>query len=278
MNLTSGKNTVPSKVNTSKTQRCYHCGEAFENVEDIVFKKIPLQVKKYDENGKTSIKTYQRNRKFHLECLIEYNKLKSDETKTAIEQSEWDKLYEFVRSDILGFSKGTPLSPHTVKRLLGLRIGQFYPKGNNVRIVKRGYSFKTMLVAFQLCKNKIINMFNTNIFNNQDHKINTMMRIVVNQIGLIQRGIDAQKEREVMRIFDEKRFEKEEELNQKIGKTTYEEDLRKERMEDEKQKEERLRRHREKEKNNKVSDSDIGFDVDEALNDWLEAMEGEVNE
>lgn len=177
--------TRPSKVNTEKVQKCYYCGNAIENFDDLVIKKFPMVVK----GGKVK----QFNRKLHTDCLMKYkDEVKDGELKTA-ENKDWDELYQYFRSEILGLPKTVPLQLHEINRMLGLRIGQYYPSGNNTRILPRGYPFKVILFTLKILKPKLHIYISSGNFANHKHKVDGIMRFVTGEINDVYKRVEAQK-------------------------------------------------------------------------------------
>lgn len=175
----------PSKVDTKKVQKCYYCGNAIDDLEDLVIKKFPMKVK----NGKTM----QFNRKLHTECLMKYKEEYKDSELKSAENKDWDELYQYFRGEILGLPKTVPLQYHENMRLLGLRIGQYYPSGNNTRILPRGYPFKVILYTLKVLKPKLLNYISSGNFANNKHRIDGIMRFITGEINDVYKRVEAQK-------------------------------------------------------------------------------------
>ncbi|MCC4466439.1 hypothetical protein [Limosilactobacillus reuteri] len=157
---------------------CYYCGR--ELLEpDIVIEKVPLW------GGGSKPRFYKR--KFHKECLDIYLEETKDKKVKAEEAEDWSEVYYFFRDKILQTKK---MPPHAVKRLLGLRVGKYIPNGNNTRIIKRGYSFKTILTTLKYCKRLTDKATQTVKFKNEKHKIDYLMVIVANNIDFIQERLE----------------------------------------------------------------------------------------
>ncbi|HDR7263604.1 hypothetical protein [Bacillus sp. CH_203] len=163
----------PRKVDVDKIQECYHCEGVIEKLSDLVIRKVPLATP-------TGIK--QKNRQFHLKCLIEYNDKMEDMELRQQENSDWDDVYQYFRKEILGESGKERLKSHAVNRLLGLRVGQYIPNGKNTRILKRGYDFKTILTTLKVVKTKVKAYTSTATFKDSKHKIDSIMRFVTAEI------------------------------------------------------------------------------------------------
>jgi hypothetical protein len=178
-----------NRLAKSKTKdiKCYFCGELIETENKLVEKKIPMSTK-------AGVRNYRR--KFHIDCLPKYLDGREDKSLLSEENSEWDAVYQYFRSDILGLGKTTPLDQHTIKRLLGLRLGTYYPQGNNTRILKRGYDFKTILLTLKVIKSKVRPYINSTQFANNKHKTDGIMRFVTGEINDVQKRLDATKKAE----------------------------------------------------------------------------------
>lgn len=169
---------------------CYYCGKELSE-EDMVIKKYPMVCK----NGK--VRNYSR--KLHYDCVPKYNAGRNDFAGRSEEASSWDRAYKTFRTDILGLDDDKALSEHAVKRLLGLRVGRYYPNGNNTRILKRGYDFDTIYYTIVVCTQQIQRAFDTQKFKDQDHKINFAMKIITNNIDFVQKSVD-QSEKQAERV------------------------------------------------------------------------------
>jgi len=94
---------------------------------------------------------------------------------------DFDKLYEYIRSDIFEYDKETPLPRWFVMRLKGLHEGKFYA---NKKSKSNGeYSYKAIYATFKLNSKYIKRLIKTNKFNNEKHKINYIMVIIEGKIN-----------------------------------------------------------------------------------------------
>ena len=162
-------------------QKCYYCADPL-NDEDMVIKPIPLKTKSGYRNYK---------RKFHIDCLPKYLKEHEDIRFREQENSDWDQVYQYFKAEILNLPAGANLSKYCVERLLGLRVGKFRPASTNVRGNKQGYSFKTMYYTVLYSYDAIKKVQKTVDFNNEEHEVNYIMKIVTGNINFIQRRLDA---------------------------------------------------------------------------------------
>lgn len=167
-----------------KAMKCYYCGELIENFKDHVMKPIPMSTK-------VGIRNYKRN--FHMECLPKYVESLEDKSLLREEDSDWQAVYEYFRGEILSLSKSQPLDQHSVKRLLGLRLGQYMPSGNNTRILPRGYDFKVILLTLKLVRAKVLYELPRNDFADSQHKTNFIMKFVQSEINDVHERVERQK-------------------------------------------------------------------------------------
>lgn len=175
---------TPKKVDTNKVHKCYYCGKVIESFDDLVIKKFPMATK-------AGIKQF--NRKLHTQCMLKYSEEVKDVELKKSENSDWDAVYQYFKKEILGLSETVPLDQHAVKRLLGLRLGMYFPNATNTRILPRGYDFKTILVCLKVVKPKIRAYISTANFFNNRHKIDAIMRFVTSEINDVAQRMEAQK-------------------------------------------------------------------------------------
>lgn len=168
-----------------KVIKCYYCGNIVEKFSELTEKKIPMNCK----NG--VIRNFRRQ--FHLNCLPKYVEGLEDASLLSEENSEWKEVYEYFRTEILSLPKTVPLDIHAVKRLLGLRLAQYFPSGNNTRILPRGYDFKTILITLKVIKPKVLPYIATTNFANNKHRIDGIMRFVTAEINDVYKRIEIQK-------------------------------------------------------------------------------------
>lgn len=167
-----------------KVINCYFCGNVIEMFSQQVEKKIPMATK-------GGVRNYRRQ--FHIDCLPKYLDGLEDKKLLSDENSDWDAVYQYFRKEILGLPPTVPLEAHTTKRLLGLRLGQYFPQGTNTRILPRGYDFKTILVTLKVVKAKIHVYLATTNFANNKHRIDGIMRFVTGEINDVYKRMELQK-------------------------------------------------------------------------------------
>lgn len=102
---------------------------------------------------------------------------------TKQEKEEWNNLYEYVRSNVLGYDSNQSLSRHTVLRLKGLTTNKFMENSN----IKDGanYSYGVILNTFKFCNADIQRGLATITFNDERHKLNYIIKIVESNINTV---------------------------------------------------------------------------------------------
>ena len=100
---------------------------------------------------------------------------------TEQEKLDWDELYTYVRKNIMGYDDNQALSSSMVLRLKGLLVNKFM-ENNNIKDTAN-YSFKTILNTFKFCSHDIHNALRTNIFKDEMHKFNFVLKIVERNIN-----------------------------------------------------------------------------------------------
>lgn len=114
-------------------------------------------------------------------CPQEENDNYTPPNMTPEEKRNWDALYEYVRSNIMGYEKGMALSSYIVTRLKGLTTGNFRV---NKHIKKNAdYSFETVLNTFKFCSPEILRALRSGGFKDEQHKINYIFKIVESNIN-----------------------------------------------------------------------------------------------
>ena len=98
------------------------------------------------------------------------------------EIKEWNELYEYVKTTILGYNKDKKLSKWFVLRLVGLHEGKFC--ANKTTKPMANYDYKTILMTFKMNKIDILNgIKDKDKFKDEQHKINYIMVIIENKIN-----------------------------------------------------------------------------------------------
>lgn len=114
-------------------------------------------------------------------CPPEKNPNYISNKMTFEDNQDWDELYEYVRTNILGYDKSTPLSPSVVSRLLGILHGKY--KVNNKSVDNAKYTYKVALNTFKMCSVDIQRALRTNNFKDEEHKFNYIAKIIENNIN-----------------------------------------------------------------------------------------------
>ncbi|BDR74270.1 hypothetical protein K144316041_p21090 (plasmid) [Clostridium tetani] len=176
-----------------KPIKCRHCKELIIDEDDLLLGNI-------SNNPSKTIKG-----KFHKskDCYEHYLKDKKDkkEYKERIkmskeEKEDWNNLYDYVRYEILEYKKGMKLSPYIRGKLQGLRTGDFTVKKGDIINECKGYPYKIILMTFQVMKLLISTSVRNKTFNNDNHKFNYILKIILNNIN------------DVYRKYEEKQNEK----------------------------------------------------------------------
>lgn len=170
---------------------CYYCGKEIDK-RDLRITAVPVSTIVEEEDKDTHKrhkhrKTIEVDREFHFHCLDDFITRREKGKKDKPEEADWDAAYQFFHHQILGIPAGSKAySKHAVNRILGLRVGKYAPKGTNTRYLKRGYSFRTILICFKYCKRAMDKALATVDFKDERHKIDYLMAIVINNIDFVQ--------------------------------------------------------------------------------------------
>lgn len=118
---------------------------------------------------------------------------------TEQEKREWDILYKYFKTAVMGYDNNQSLSSNMVLRLKGLRTGKFI---ENTKIEDvSNYSFRLILDTI-IDNKQAIEYASSNVqFKNETHKFNYILKIIESKLN------DSYKKKE-----EEKR------LNEKIDK------------------------------------------------------------
>lgn len=144
--------------------------------EEVVIKPIPLICK----NGR--VRNYKR--KFHIKCLEEYLAKRADRKLKKDENDEWGMVYEYYKNKIMRYPETSNLSTYEVRRLNGLRLGQYMPNGNT-RAVKKGYSYTTILWTMKFKRMEIVSYLDNHSFNDGEHRINYVMSVLSKNLDFV---------------------------------------------------------------------------------------------
>lgn len=97
------------------------------------------------------------------------------------EKEKWDELYEFVRSNVMGYDENMCLSSNMVLRLKGMLNGKFM--ANNLIENKAYYSYDVVLTAFKYSMPDIRRAMNRVSFSNEMNKFLYIAKIVESNIN-----------------------------------------------------------------------------------------------
>ena len=114
---------------------------------------------------------------------------------TEQEKLDWDELYAYVRKNIMAYDDNQALSSSMVLRLKGLLVNKFM-ENNNIKDTAN-YSYKTILNTFKFCSQDIQKALRTNVFNDEIHKFNFVLKIVernINNVYMRMKNIEKAKE------------------------------------------------------------------------------------
>ena len=113
---------------------------------------------------------------------------------TEKEKQDWEALYFYVKK-LLGYDENQALSSTMVLRLKGLLTNKFI-ENNNITSTAN-YSYETILNTFKFCYPDIQKALRTNIFKDEMHRFNFVLKIVernINTVYLRMKNIQKTKE------------------------------------------------------------------------------------
>lgn len=100
---------------------------------------------------------------------------------TSVEKEQWDKLYQYVKNEILLYDSSQSIPSGLVLRLKGLTKGK-YIENRNIED-KADYSYEIVLYTFQICKPSIMSAVSNKVFESESSKFNYICKIVENNIN-----------------------------------------------------------------------------------------------
>lgn len=100
---------------------------------------------------------------------------------TSIEKEQWDKLYQYVKKEILLYNDSQSIPSSLVLRLKGLTTGK-YIENKNIKD-KANYSYEIILYTFQICRPSIMSAISNKVFESESNKFNYICKIVENNIN-----------------------------------------------------------------------------------------------
>ena len=99
------------------------------------------------------------------------------------DKADWDKLYEYVRHNVMGYDENQSLSKNMVLRLKGLLTNKFMAN-NNIEDTSN-YSYETILLTFKFCMSDIQRGLRSTSFRDETHKFNYVLKIVESNINTV---------------------------------------------------------------------------------------------
>ena len=115
---------------------------------------------------------------------------------TEQEKADWESLYTYVKSNIMGYDENQALSSAMVLRLKGLLTNKFM-ENKNIESTAN-YSYKTILNTFKFCSSDIHKALRIKNFTDEQHKFNYILKIVeknINNVYVRMRGIQKSEEK-----------------------------------------------------------------------------------
>lgn len=100
---------------------------------------------------------------------------------TDQEKKYWDELYRYVKNNVMGYDDNQALSNTMVLRLKGLLTNKFIENGNIADTAN--YSYEVVLNTFKYCSPELQKALRTNMFVDEQHKFNYILKIVENNIN-----------------------------------------------------------------------------------------------
>ena len=100
---------------------------------------------------------------------------------TSIEKEQWDKLYQYVKKEILLYDDSQSIPSNLILRLKGLTKGKYMENRNTED--KADYSYEIILYTFQICKPSIMSALASRTFDNESYKFNYICKIVESNIN-----------------------------------------------------------------------------------------------
>lgn len=100
---------------------------------------------------------------------------------TAEEKEQWDRLYQYVKTDILLYKENQSIPSQIVLRMKGLCQGKLI--ANNHTKNNADYTYETVLLTFKMCKSAIFQGLYGKTFNSEVNKFMYIAAIVENNIN-----------------------------------------------------------------------------------------------
>ena len=99
------------------------------------------------------------------------------------DKQDWEALYMYVKTKIMGYDENQALSSTMVLRLKGLLTNKFI-ENNNIQD-GANYSYEVVLNTFKYCKLDIDRALRTNSFKDEMHRFNYVLKMVEKNINTV---------------------------------------------------------------------------------------------
>ena len=110
------------------------------------------------------------------------------------EKKDWEELCVYVKKEILKYGDDTKFPRFLALRLKGLANGQYIV--NNNQKLQGKYTFYEIKITFMYCKQDILYGFSKNVFEDENHKISYMMKIVESSLNTIRERLRSKQRQE----------------------------------------------------------------------------------
>lgn len=108
------------------------------------------------------------------------------------EREDWDALYHYVQTNVLGYSENQTLARNMTLRLKGLSNKKFMANNN---VANNGhYSYEVILCTFKFCHIEIQNALKNKRFKDESHKFNYILKIVEQNLDEVNARMNKNKE------------------------------------------------------------------------------------
>lgn len=100
-------------------------------------------------------------------------------TKTQMtekEKKDWDDVYQYFKKEIMGYDENQSLDRSTTLRLKGLKTGQYI--ANHKHTALANYPYPIILLTLKYVKPRLDDLFKVTKFNDEQHKVNYVLKIV----------------------------------------------------------------------------------------------------
>lgn len=102
---------------------------------------------------------------------------------TEEQKADLDKVYDYIRYQLLKYEEGTVLPRMVVHRIRGTMFGKLYQRGSDELPII--YPLPVILATLMFAKNDILYCLSTMKFKNESHRINTIFKIVDDNINTV---------------------------------------------------------------------------------------------